>query len=334
VAREAQEARRDRVEELRERARIAAVAKAREERVLARLLNLVVVVFFAVVVHAFWCPERRPMLRAMTISFRVAGGGPRWGWPATRWPCTLPPPLQKLAEVCIRRPVFASMLILALVVVGATAWTKLGVDRFPAVDLPQVSIRTELTGASPEENETEVCQRIEEVVNTVEGSSSLRSIASQGSSLVMVTFDLRRDIDTAAQDVRDRVAQVVARLPRDAKPPVISKFDNDSTPVLTLAVSGPRSLRELTEIADKKVKLRIEKAAGVGEVKVVGPVARDQRLGRRRPSRGLRPPDRRGPHRDHAPEQQLPGGNLTNGSRGDAAATMGKLVDAGAFDGS
>src|SRR5262245_22308597 len=102
------------------------------------------------------------------------------------------------------------MIILALVVVGATAWTKLGVDRFPSVDLPTVTVRTELPGASPEEVETEINQRVEEVVNTIEGIVELRSIASQGSSLVLLTFDLKRDIDVAAQDVRDRVAQIVS----------------------------------------------------------------------------------------------------------------------------
>src|SRR3989304_3847299 len=137
--------------------------------------------------------------------------------------------MQKLAEVSIRRPVFAAMLILALVVVGAASYFRLGVDRFPKVDLPTVSVRTSLPGASPEESETVVSQTVEEVVNTVEGINELRSISGQGSSFVMATFDLDRDIDAAAQDVRDRVATVVRRLPRDVDPPVVSKFDNDAS---------------------------------------------------------------------------------------------------------
>ena len=113
--------------------------------------------------------------------------------------------MQKLAEICIRRPVFASMIIMALVVVGVASYTGLGVDRFPSVDLPTVSVRTNLPGASTEEVETEVSQRIEEAVNTVEGIQELRSVSSPGNSFVIVTFDLDRDIETAAQDIRDRV---------------------------------------------------------------------------------------------------------------------------------
>src|SRR2546421_7858520 len=178
--------------------------------------------------------------------------------------------MQKLAEICIRRPVFAAMIILSLVVVGAVSYFKLGVDRFPSVDLPTVSVRTNLPGASPEEMETLVSQQIEEVVNTVDGIDNLRSVSVQGSSIVLATFNLNRDIDTAAQDVRDRVATVGRDLPKDTNPPFISKFNNDSTAVVTLALSGDRSIRELTEYADKVVRVQLERAGGVGEVAVVG----------------------------------------------------------------
>src|SRR4051812_40608820 len=105
--------------------------------------------------------------------------------------------MRTLADICIRRPVFASMLILALVVVGAAAYARLGVDRLPSVDLPSVSVRTTLSGASPEEVETEISQRVEEAVNTVEGIEELRSISGPGSSFVIATFNLRRNIDAA-----------------------------------------------------------------------------------------------------------------------------------------
>src|SRR5262245_47681751 len=107
--------------------------------------------------------------------------------------------MQRLAEICIRRPVFATMIVMALVVVGATGYFRLGVDRFPSVDLPTVSIRTSLPGASPEEVETEVSEQIEEAVNTVEGISELRSISGQGTSVVIATFNLDRNVDVAAQ---------------------------------------------------------------------------------------------------------------------------------------
>jgi len=178
--------------------------------------------------------------------------------------------MQKLAEICIKRPVFASMIILALVVVGAAGYFKLGVDRFPSVDLPTVSVRTSLPGASPEEVETLVTQQIEEAVNTVDGIDELRSVSSQGTSFVMATFRLDKDLETAAQDVRDRVAPVVRQLPDDVLPPVVSKFDNDSAPVMTISLSGNRSIRELTEIGDKMVRPQLERVAGVGEAQVVG----------------------------------------------------------------
>ncbi len=178
--------------------------------------------------------------------------------------------MQKLAQLCIDRPVFAAMLMLLFTVAGIVGFCKLPVDRYPAVDLPTVTIRTTLPGSSPEEVEVTVSQPIEEAVNTVEGLTELRSISGPGSSLVLATFELERDIDLAAQDVRDRVSQALRRLPRDAEPPVVSKFDNDSSPVLTIALAGGRPLRELTEIADKRVRPALERRAGVGGVSLEG----------------------------------------------------------------
>lgn len=178
--------------------------------------------------------------------------------------------MQKLAEICIRRPVFATMIVLSLVVVGAASFFRLGVDRFPSVDLPTVSVRTGLPGGSPQEVESLVTQQIEEVVNTVDGIDELRSISGQGSSFVIATFKLDRDLESAAQDVRDRVTSLGRNLPEDATPPVVQKFDNDSTPVVTISLSGDRSIRELTEFADKTVRVQLERVSGVGEVRVVG----------------------------------------------------------------
>ena len=178
--------------------------------------------------------------------------------------------MQKLAEICIRRPVFATMIVLSLVVVGAAGFFRLGVDRFPAVDLPTVSVRIGLPGGAPEEVESLITQQVEEVINTVDGISELRSVSGQGTSMVMATFNLDRDLESAAQDVRDRVNTLGRRLPEDATPPVVQKFDNDSTPVLTIALTGDRSIRELTELADKTARPMLERVGGVGEVRVVG----------------------------------------------------------------
>src|SRR5688572_672913 len=139
--------------------------------------------------------------------------------------------MRKLADICIRRPVFATMLILALVVVGSASYMRLGVDRFPSVDLPTVRISTSLPGASPVEVETQISDRLEEAVNTVSGIKELRSISGAGRSFLIVTFDLDRDIESATQDIRDRVANVLGDLPDEADPPSISKVDNDLAPV-------------------------------------------------------------------------------------------------------
>ncbi len=241
--------------------------------------------------------------------------------------------MQKLAEICIKRPVFASMIILALVVIGAASYFRLGVDRFPSVDIPNVSVRTSLPGASPEEVETEVSYKVEEVVNTVEGVQELRSISGQGSSIVIVSFGLDRDIDTAAQDVRDRVATVIRDLPRDADPPVVTKFNNDSSPVMTVALSADRPLRELTELADKIVKVQLERSEGVGEINIVGGLQRaisiwidpDRLAAYQIPVTAVR----NALVRQNA---DVPGGNVTQGSREQTLRTMGRVADPKAFD--
>jgi HAE1 family hydrophobic/amphiphilic exporter-1 len=241
--------------------------------------------------------------------------------------------VQRLAEICIRRPVFAAMLILALVVVGAVSWSRLGVDRFPVVDLPTVLVRTELPGASAEEVEIQISQRIEEAVNTVAGIDEMRSISAAGSSIVIVTFDLDQNIEAAAQDVRERVASVLRDLPRDAEPPLVSKFDNESAPVLTVALSGDRPIRELTELADKVVKLRLERSSGVGQVQIVGGLPRainvwidaDRLAAFRLPITAVR----EALVRQNA---DLPGGNVTGRTREHTLRTMGRLPDARAFD--
>ena len=241
--------------------------------------------------------------------------------------------MQKLAEVCIRRPVFAAMLILALVVVGTSSYLRLGVDRFPSVDLPTVSVRTQLPGASAEEVETEISRRVEEAVNTIEGIDELRSISGPGTSNVIVTFNLSRNIDTAAQDVRDRVATILKDLPKDATPPLISKFDNDQQPVLTVALAGDRPLRELTELADKVVKVRLERSVGVGEVQIVGGQERavsvwveaDRLAAFQIPITAVRDAIAR-------QNEDAAGGNVTRGAREETLRTIGRLPDARAFD--
>ena len=241
--------------------------------------------------------------------------------------------MQKLAEICIRRPVFAAMIVLALVVVGAASFFRLGIDRFPSVDLPTVAVRTSLPGSSPEEIESEVTRRIEEAVNTIDGIDQLRSVSGPGVSIVITTFKLDRNIDTAAQDVRDRVNAVIRDLPEDATPPLVLKFDNDSAPVLTVALSADRSLRELTELADKIVKVQLERAGGVGEVNVVGGLERAinvwvdaERLDAYRiPITQVRDALRR-------QNTDVPGGNVDAGRREMTLRTLGRYAEPREFN--
>ena len=240
--------------------------------------------------------------------------------------------MRKLAEICIQRPVFASMIILALVVVGATAYVRLGVDRFPAVDLPTISVRTTLSGASPEVMENDVTQVLEEAVNTVDGIDELRSVSGPGQSSITITFRLDRDIEAAAQDVRDRVLAALRRLPDNVDPPVVSKFDNDSRPVITIALSGERSMRELTEIADKIVKIQLERVKGVGQVWING--------GLNRAINVWIDADKLAAHqisittvRDAIEQQnaEVPGGNITGANKEQQLRIMGRLTDPARF---
>jgi HAE1 family hydrophobic/amphiphilic exporter-1 len=241
--------------------------------------------------------------------------------------------MQKLAEICIRRPVFATMIVLSLVVVGAAGFFKLGVDRFPSVDLPTISVRTNLPGAAPEEVEALVSQPIEDVINTVDGISELRSVSGQGTSIVIATFKLDRNLESAAQDVRDRVATLGRQLPEDATPPVVQKFDNDSTPVITLALTADRSIRELTELADKTVRVQLERVGGVGEVQVVGGLDRAinvwidaERLAAYQLSIST---IRQALSRQNA---DVPGGNVTTGKEELTLRTLGRFTDPRQFD--
>jgi hydrophobic/amphiphilic exporter-1 (mainly G- bacteria), HAE1 family len=178
--------------------------------------------------------------------------------------------MQKLAELCVRRPVFATVLVLALVVVGFFAYNQLGVDRFPNVEFPFVVVTTTLPGAAPEEMETEVTDKIEEAINTVSGIEEMLSTSSENVSLVQIQFSLEKNPDVAVQEVRDKVNAVLANLPKDVDPPIIQKLSADADPVISIALSGPVSQREISEYADHVLKRRLETVNGVGQVKLVG----------------------------------------------------------------
>jgi HAE1 family hydrophobic/amphiphilic exporter-1 len=178
--------------------------------------------------------------------------------------------MQWLASLCVKRPVFASVLILSLTVVGVFGFTRLGVDRYPKVDLPTVLITTVQPGAAPEQIETEITDKIEEAVNTISGIDELRSSSSEGVSQVIVSFLLDKDIDVGAQEVRDKVNGVLPRLPKTIQQPRVDRLDPDAAPVMGLALTANKPVRDITEYADKVLRRQLESLNGVGQVLVIG----------------------------------------------------------------
>ena len=178
--------------------------------------------------------------------------------------------MQWLAALCVKRPVFATVLILSLTVIGAFSFTRLGVDRFPKIDFPTITVTTVQPGAAPEQIETEITDKIEEAVNTISGIDELRSVSSEGISQVIICFLLDKDTDVAAQEVRDKVNGVLPRLPKTIQQPRVDRFDPDAAPVLSLALSANKPVRDITEYADKVLRRQLESVNGVGQVLVLG----------------------------------------------------------------
>src|SRR5207247_2575185 len=150
--------------------------------------------------------------------------------------------MQKLAEICVRRPVFATMIILSLTVVGLFSYKSLGVDLFPKIDLPTITVTVVNPGSSPQEVETEITDKVEGAVNTISGIDELRSTSVEGVAQVFITFLLEKNADVAAQEVRNKVDLIVNDLPETAEVPIVQKVDTDDTPVLRVAVSAQQTL--------------------------------------------------------------------------------------------
>src|SRR5215831_9480879 len=176
----------------------------------------------------------------------------------------------KIANVSINRPVFAIMMSLALVTLGIFSYRTLGVDLMPKTDQPTVTVQIPLPGASAEEIESSITKRVEENVNTISGIDELRTNSNIGNMNAQITFNLERDMESATQDVRDKMAQAQQLFPRDTQPARVIKYDPDSQPILTLAVSGKRDPKELTEIVDLKIKQLLETLANVGGISFNG----------------------------------------------------------------
>ena len=241
--------------------------------------------------------------------------------------------MQKQLKSVVRRPVFATMIILSLTVVGLFSYQSLGVDLFPKIDLPTITVTVVNPGASPQEVETEITDKIEGAVNTISAIDELRSTSVEGVSQVFITFLLEKNPDIAAQEVRNKIDLIVNDLPVTAEQPIVQKLDTDAAPVLRIAVSAPRSPREVTDVADKKIKQQIESINGVGEVSIIG--------GRRREIQVWVDPDKlrafnvtvaQVADAVRAQNLEVPGGRIDEGTRELTVRTMGRIVQPADFN--
>ncbi len=238
-----------------------------------------------------------------------------------------------LADICIRRPVFATMLIAALIVLGIFSYRGLGVDLYPNVDIPTVTVTATLKGSSVEEMETAVTKPIEDAISTIDGIDELRAVIKDGISVITVQFILEKSADVAAQEVRDKVSTILSQLPTGTDPPVIQKFQVDAMPVMKIAVSGKRNLRELSEIARKQIKEDIESLRGVGQVIMVGRQERAVNIDV--------DPDRLAAYNlsiaqikraVQGQNVEVPGGRIDQGRRELVLRTMGRMASAAEFN--
>jgi len=237
-----------------------------------------------------------------------------------------------LSDICINRPVFTWVLVAIPLVLGLVSYNELGVDLFPDVDFPVCTITTVLPGASVEEMETTVTKPVEDIINTVSGIDELRSITQEGVSIVTVQFLLSKNGDVGTQEVRDKVNTILSDLPDGTEPPIIDKFDTGSMPVMTIAISGRRDFREVTEIARKQIKERLETVSGVGAINLVG--------GRVRAMNVIVDTDRLAGYNLSVEDVRLalvrqnlevPGGRVDQGPRELVLRTLGRLATADEF---
>ncbi|HNW36828.1 MAG TPA: efflux RND transporter permease subunit, partial [Candidatus Ozemobacteraceae bacterium] len=239
-----------------------------------------------------------------------------------------------LSSICIRRPVFTTMMILALAVLGIFSYQQLGLDLFPKIDFPIVRISVTLSGASPEEMETQIAKPIEEAVNTVGGIDELTSKCMFGQAYVIVKFVMEKDIDIAAQEVRDRIARITKDLPEGTDPPLVEKIDADAAPIITYVVKGPKDmqLRDLTYFARKRIKEQLEAVDGVGAIQIVGGrereihiVADAKKMGAYNISSAMM--------KDALKSQnvEIPGGNVTDGPDEFILRTLGRISEPASF---
>ncbi|MFA6978785.1 MAG: efflux RND transporter permease subunit [Ignavibacteriaceae bacterium] len=231
----------------------------------------------------------------------------------------------KLADVSIQRPVFATMMIAALIVLGFFSYIKLNIDLYPNVDIPFVIVTTILPGAGPEQIESDVTKKIEEAVNPIAGVDFIQSTSQEGVSIAVIAFKLEVDGKAAAQEVREKVAAIRANLPAEIEDPVIQRFDFQSLPIMNLSVSGNRSEKDLTTYTKNVIKKRLENIPGVGAINLVGGAEREIQVevdASKLKAYNISIQDVI--QNVGTSNVEIPGGNITNGPRQILLRTMGK----------
>jgi HAE1 family hydrophobic/amphiphilic exporter-1 len=240
--------------------------------------------------------------------------------------------MQWLARICVRHPVFTWVLVLSLSVFGIASMTSLGVDRFPKIDFPAIVVTTVLPGASPEQIETEVTERIEEQLNSIAGLDELTSNSYEGYSVIMARFDLEKELGEASEEVRDRVARVVSTLPDGVDQPRVERLDPDANPIMLVAVRSKRSPIEVTDFADRVIRRRIESLGGVGGISLSGGRTREIQVVVDPPKLAAVGLTARDVQRALAAENvEIPGGNVDQGERTLQLRVAGRIRDADEF---
>ncbi|MBE61813.1 MAG: acriflavin resistance protein, partial [Flammeovirgaceae bacterium] len=187
--------------------------------------------------------------------------------------------MASLSNISIERPVLAIVMSIIIMLFGVIGFNYLGVREYPSVDPPVITVSTSYTGASADVIETQITEPLEESINGIDGIKSLSSISADGRSSITVEFGLETNLETAANDVRDKVSRALGNLPPDADPPIVTKADADSQPIIALRIySENRNLLEMTEIADNIFKETFQTIPGVSEVRIWGEKKYSMRL--------------------------------------------------------
>jgi len=238
-----------------------------------------------------------------------------------------------LSGLAISRPVFTTMLMSLLLVLGIFSFRRLPIDQFPAVDIPVITVQTIYPGASAEVIEREVTRRLEEAFNPVEGVDRITSFTLEGVSQVLVEFDLDRDVDQAAQDIRTKIDGIRRDLPEEIEPPLVQKFDPAAEPIISIAVSSNTTpIPQLTLLVDEVIRRRLESVQGVGEARMSGGLEREVRVflqPDRMQAVGVTVPEIMGALR--LQNMEVPAGRLERGASERLVRVTGRITDARQF---